>query len=75
MGEAALQAGNSESIIGKHYLDLKSKEEAEQFFSILPQRMGGPAAETTAVPTPPAPASSVMSSQHFVLAAPRINAA
>ena len=37
MGEAALQAGNSESIIGKHYLDLKSKEEAEQFFSILPR--------------------------------------
>jgi integrase len=36
MGEAALQAGNSESIIRKHYLDLKSKEEAEQFFSILP---------------------------------------
>ncbi len=37
MGEAALQAGNSESIIRKHYLDLKSKEEAEQFFTILPQ--------------------------------------
>ncbi len=36
MGEAALQAGNSESIIRKHYLDLKSKEEAERFFSILP---------------------------------------
>src|SRR5690606_28226724 len=29
MGEAALQAGNSESIIRKHYLDLKTKEEAE----------------------------------------------
>jgi integrase len=37
MGEAALQAGNSESIIRKHYLDLKNKEEAEQFFGILPQ--------------------------------------
>ena len=37
LGEAALQAGNSESIIRKHYLDLKSKEEAEQFFSIIPQ--------------------------------------
>jgi integrase len=37
MGEAALQAGNSESIIRKHYLDLKSKEEAEQFFTIVPQ--------------------------------------
>jgi len=37
MGEAALQAGNSESIIRKHYLDLKSKQEAEGFFSILPK--------------------------------------
>jgi integrase len=37
MGEAALQAGNSESIIRKHYLDLKSKEEAEQFFGIMPK--------------------------------------
>jgi len=40
MGEAALQAGNSESIIRKHYLDLKSKEEAEQFFSIRPAKVG-----------------------------------
>ena len=39
IGEAALQAGNSESIIRKHYLDLKSKEEAEQFWDIRPQRM------------------------------------
>jgi site-specific recombinase XerC len=38
MGEAALQAGNSEAIIRKHYLDLKSKEEAARFFSILPRR-------------------------------------
>ena len=38
MGEAALQAGNSETIIRKHYLDLKSKEEAELFFGILPKR-------------------------------------
>ena len=37
MGEAALQAGNSESIIRKHYLDLKSTVEAEQFFSIMPK--------------------------------------
>jgi integrase len=36
MGEAALQAGNSESIIRKHYLDLKNPDEAEQFFGILP---------------------------------------
>jgi hypothetical protein len=34
IGEAAIQAGNSESIIRKHYLDLKSPAEAEQFFGI-----------------------------------------
>ncbi len=38
MGEAALQAGNSESIIRKHYLDLKSTAEAEAFFGIMPKR-------------------------------------
>jgi site-specific recombinase XerD len=37
MGEAALQAGNSESIIRKHYLDLKTPAEAEQFFGIIPK--------------------------------------
>jgi integrase len=37
MGEAALQAGNSESIIRKHYLDLKNPSEAEEFFAILPK--------------------------------------
>ena len=37
LGEAALQAGNSESIIRKHYLDLKTTEEAEEFFGILPR--------------------------------------
>ena len=36
LGEAALQAGNSESIIRKHYLDLKSTAEADDFFGILP---------------------------------------
>ena len=36
LGEAALQAGNSEGIIRRHYLDLKSSEEAEQFFGIMP---------------------------------------
>ncbi len=36
IGEAALQAGNSESIIRRHYLDLKSPAEAEEFFGILP---------------------------------------
>jgi len=46
MGEAALQAGNSECIIRKHYLDLKSAVEAEQFFGILPKHRQ----ESNAVP-------------------------
>lgn len=37
LGEAAIQAGNSESIIRRHYLDLKSTDEAEQFFGIMPR--------------------------------------
>lgn len=37
VGEAAIQAGNSESIVRKHYLDMKSAEEAEQFFNIVPR--------------------------------------
>jgi len=58
LGEAALQAGNSESIIRKHYLDLKSEAEAEQFFSILPKRAEGAGTEPVAFP-PPAPALRV----------------
>ena len=42
IGEAALQAGNSESIIRKHYLDLKASEEAEQFFGIMPRKAEEP---------------------------------
>jgi integrase len=57
MGEAALQAGNSESIIRKHYLDLKSKEEAERFFGILPQRTA-PAAVVTPFVAAQTPAQS-----------------
>lgn len=38
IGEAAIQAGNSEAIIRRHYLNLKSREEAEAFFGILPRR-------------------------------------
>lgn len=55
MGEAALQAGNSESIIRKHYLDLKTAAEAEQFFGILPTKRSKPVAtiiERSATPTP-----------------------
>lgn len=36
IGEAALQAGNSEAIIRRHYLDLKTREEADAFFNIMP---------------------------------------
>jgi hypothetical protein len=49
LGEAALQAGNSESIIRKHYLDLKSTDEAEQFFSILPAHQANTVAFPIAV--------------------------
>jgi integrase len=42
IGEAALQAGNSESIIRKHYLDLKEPAEAELFFGIMPTRQPTP---------------------------------
>lgn len=36
VGDAALQAGNSESIVKKHYLNLRPREEGEAFFSIVP---------------------------------------
>jgi len=51
IGEAALQAGNSESIIRKHYLDLKTTEEAEQFFGILPKHARTPPEPATAAQT------------------------
>jgi site-specific recombinase XerD len=37
VGDASLQAGNSEAIIRKHYLDLKSSEEADAFWRIVPK--------------------------------------
>jgi integrase len=56
LGEAALQAGNSEAIIKKHYLDLKSAAEAKQFFGIRPKRAEKVAPATVpATPTPPVP--------------------
>ena len=36
MGDTALQAGNSEAIIKKHYLNLVSPEEADAFWKIMP---------------------------------------
>ncbi|HWA08829.1 MAG TPA: hypothetical protein VG838_05105 [Opitutaceae bacterium] len=53
LGEAALQAGNSESIIRKHYLDLKTVAEADEFFGIVPQLRPVPVAETPPVAIPP----------------------
>jgi hypothetical protein len=42
VGDAALQAGNSEAIIRRHYLDLKSVEEADRFWRIVPEGMALP---------------------------------
>ena len=42
MGEAALQAGNSERIIRNHYFNLKSAAEAEAFFGIVPKSAAAP---------------------------------
>jgi hypothetical protein len=36
VGDAALQAGNSEGVVKKHYLNLHPKEDGAQFFSIMP---------------------------------------
>jgi hypothetical protein len=36
LGDAALEAGNSESIIRKHYLNLVSEAEAQAFWNIVP---------------------------------------
>ena len=36
VGDASLQAGNSESIVKKHYLNLRPKEEGAEFFAIVP---------------------------------------
>lgn len=55
MGEAALQAGNSESIIRKHYLDLKTVAEAERFFGIMPASVPIDSAAPLAFPSQPAP--------------------
>ena len=49
MGEAALQAGNSEAIIRKHYLDLKTPAEAEEFFGILPKFRRDPQSASSGV--------------------------
>ncbi|WP_269526415.1 tyrosine-type recombinase/integrase [Coraliomargarita parva] len=45
VGDASLQAGNSEAVIRKHYLDLKSVEEADKFWGIVPTGMELPPME------------------------------
>lgn len=36
IGDAALEAGNSESMVRQHYLNLHTREEGEAFFSLVP---------------------------------------
>ena len=38
VGDASLQAGNSEAVIRRHYLDIRTKEEAEKFWNIMPEK-------------------------------------
>jgi len=38
LGDTALQAGNSEGIIRRHYLNIKSPAEAEKFWEIMPKK-------------------------------------
>jgi site-specific recombinase XerD len=55
LGDAALQAGNSESIIRRHYLNLHPKDEGADFFRIVPdpkRRRAVLAPEKVAIPTP-----------------------
>ncbi len=43
VGDVALQAGNSESIVKKHYLNLYPQEEGQLFFQIFPNLKNGTA--------------------------------
>jgi integrase len=54
MGDAALQAGNSEKIIRRHYLNVTTPQEAETFFGIVPLKKP----EAKAVPVTVAPAAT-----------------
>jgi hypothetical protein len=47
--EAASQFGNSESIIRTHYFNRMSKDEAGEFYSVLPVLNGTPVSEPAAV--------------------------
>lgn len=50
IGEAAIQAGNSEAIIRKHYLDLKTTKDAEEFFGVVPKHAKASVAVPAAAP-------------------------
>ncbi|MFC7336126.1 hypothetical protein ACFQY0_02965 [Haloferula chungangensis] len=54
VGDAALQAGNSESIVRRHYLNVHPREEGETFFSVIPHgvRAGAVIAESIPVKQP-----------------------
>ena len=53
IGDAALQAGNSESIVKRHYLNTHTRDEGGEFFRVIPDMEKGvavfaPAQETSA---------------------------
>jgi hypothetical protein len=50
LAAAALEAGNSETMIRRHYLNLVSEAEASKFWSITPGMDVGIVAELTAKP-------------------------
>ena len=53
IGEAAMQAGNSESMVERHYLNLHDKEEGDAFFSLVPDMKTRRAViDTTTAPEP-----------------------
>jgi len=53
VGEAALEAGNSESKVKEHYLNHRPKEDAAAFFSIIPDKEAAKAC--LAIPTSTTP--------------------
>ena len=69
MGDTALQAGNSEEIIRKHYLDVKSQGEADMFFKIMPRKAPEANAATVAVSAPTAVAVAATPSAMHQLSA------
>jgi len=55
VGDAALQAGNSESIVKRHYLNTHTRDEGGEFFRIIPdmkhrRAVLAPEAEVSATP-------------------------